>query len=133
MHKNATKCNKTQSKWCINKHGTSKIIDTFETYHEASDMNVDLDRGYTNEEIKSALFQMGPIKAPGPDGFPALFYQTHWEFFGEDIYRAVRSFLEGVVILEGLCDSIIVLIPKVTNLVHLKKSDLSVFATCSTR
>jgi hypothetical protein len=27
------KCNKTQSKWCINKHGASKIIDTFETYH----------------------------------------------------------------------------------------------------
>jgi hypothetical protein len=32
MHKKATKCNKTQSKWCINKHGESKIIDTFETY-----------------------------------------------------------------------------------------------------
>jgi hypothetical protein len=36
MHKNATKCNKTQSKWCINKHGASKIIDTFETYQHAS-------------------------------------------------------------------------------------------------
>jgi hypothetical protein len=33
MHKNATKCNKTQGKWCKNKHGASKIIDTFETYH----------------------------------------------------------------------------------------------------
>jgi hypothetical protein len=32
MHKNTTKYNKTQSKWCINKHGASKIIDTFETY-----------------------------------------------------------------------------------------------------
>jgi hypothetical protein len=36
MHKNATKCNKIQSKWCINKHGASKIIDTFETYHPRS-------------------------------------------------------------------------------------------------
>jgi hypothetical protein len=27
---------KTQSKWCINKHGASKIIDTFETYHMSS-------------------------------------------------------------------------------------------------
>jgi hypothetical protein len=35
MHKNATKCNKTQSKWCINKHGASKIIDTFETYQSS--------------------------------------------------------------------------------------------------
>jgi hypothetical protein len=28
MHKNATKCNETLSKWCKNKHGASKIIDT---------------------------------------------------------------------------------------------------------
>jgi hypothetical protein len=35
MHKNATKYNKTQSKWCINKHEASKIIDTFKTYQEA--------------------------------------------------------------------------------------------------
>jgi hypothetical protein len=26
------KCNKTIGKWCKNKHGASKIIDTFETY-----------------------------------------------------------------------------------------------------
>jgi hypothetical protein len=28
-------CNETQGKWCKNKHGASKIIDTFETYQEA--------------------------------------------------------------------------------------------------
>jgi hypothetical protein len=33
MHKNATKCNETLSKWCKNKHGASKIMDTLETYH----------------------------------------------------------------------------------------------------
>jgi hypothetical protein len=33
MHKSATKCNETLSKWCKNKHGASKIMDTFETYH----------------------------------------------------------------------------------------------------
>jgi hypothetical protein len=32
MHKSATKCNEILSKWCKNKHGVSKIIDTFETY-----------------------------------------------------------------------------------------------------
>jgi hypothetical protein len=35
MHKNATKCNETIGKWCKNKHGASKIIDTFETYQGA--------------------------------------------------------------------------------------------------
>jgi hypothetical protein len=33
MHKSATKCNEILGKWCKNKHGASKIIDTFETYH----------------------------------------------------------------------------------------------------
>jgi hypothetical protein len=33
MHKNATKCNKTLSKWYKNKHGASKIMDTLEMYH----------------------------------------------------------------------------------------------------
>jgi hypothetical protein len=32
MHKSATKCNETIGKWCKNKHGASKIIDTFEMY-----------------------------------------------------------------------------------------------------
>jgi hypothetical protein len=32
MHKNATKCNETLSKWCKNKHGASKIMDTLEAY-----------------------------------------------------------------------------------------------------
>jgi hypothetical protein len=32
MHKSATKGNETIGKWCKNKHGASKIIDTFETY-----------------------------------------------------------------------------------------------------
>jgi hypothetical protein len=33
MHKSATKCNETLGKWCKNKHGASKIMDTLETYH----------------------------------------------------------------------------------------------------
>jgi hypothetical protein len=32
MHKSAMKCNETIGKWCKNKHGASKIIDTFGTY-----------------------------------------------------------------------------------------------------
>jgi hypothetical protein len=84
------------------------------------EMNVDLCKPYTNEEIKQALFQMGPTKAPGPDGFPALFYQTHWDLVEEDICTAVRGFLAGEAIPEGFCDSVIVLIPKVTHPDNLK-------------
>jgi hypothetical protein len=40
MHKSATKCNETIDKWCKNKHGASKIIDTFETYHFSSGVSM---------------------------------------------------------------------------------------------
>jgi hypothetical protein len=56
------------------------------------EMNGDLCKPYSDEEIETALFQMGPTKAPGPDGFPAMFYQTHWDFFKSEICNAVRGF-----------------------------------------
>jgi hypothetical protein len=40
MHKSATKCNETLSKWCKNKHGASKIMDMFETYHMSKGQNL---------------------------------------------------------------------------------------------
>ena len=59
------------------------------------DMNLELCKPYVDEEIKKALFQMGPTKAPGPGGFPDLFYQTHWDFFKEEICTTVRGFQQG--------------------------------------
>ena len=32
----------------------------------------------TDEEIISAVNQLGPLKTPGPDGIPAAFYQKFW-------------------------------------------------------
>jgi hypothetical protein len=38
-----------------------------------SDMNDNLCKEFTDEEISDALFQIGPLKAPGVDGFPLGF------------------------------------------------------------
>ena len=39
------------------------------------DMMEVLSKPYSSEEVKAALFQMGPTKALGPDGMNAFFYQ----------------------------------------------------------
>jgi hypothetical protein len=36
----------------------------------SDDMNKDLCKPFLEEEISDALFQIGPLKASGPDGFP---------------------------------------------------------------
>jgi hypothetical protein len=100
--------------------GTNMVLDAIPE-KITEDMNFDLCKSYSDEEIQTTLFQIRPTKAQRPDGFPTLFYQTHWEFFKSEICVAVRGFLEGDTIPEGLCDSIIVLIPKVTNPTNLKK------------
>lgn len=41
------------------------------------EMNELLCAPFTNKEISDALFQIGPLKAPGTDGFPAHFYQRN--------------------------------------------------------
>ena len=38
--------------------------------------NEDLCREYSDEEIGDALFQIGPLKAPGLDGLPAQFFSA---------------------------------------------------------
>ena len=43
-------------------------------------MNEDLCKHSSEQEISDALFQIGPLKAPGPDGFPARFFPEELGF-----------------------------------------------------
>lgn len=40
----------------------------------------DLGRPITLDEIRYNLFQMDPIKGPGPDGIQLVFYQKYWNY-----------------------------------------------------
>ncbi|KAH7849307.1 hypothetical protein Vadar_016040 [Vaccinium darrowii] len=40
------------------------------------DMNSSLIHAVSDEEIEMAVYQLGALKAPGPDGYPGFFYQT---------------------------------------------------------
>jgi hypothetical protein len=76
------------------------------------EMNEALCKDFTDDEIGDALFQIGPLKAPGVDGFPARFYQRNWATLKEEVINAVKVFFVTGRMPEGVNDTAIVLIPK---------------------
>jgi hypothetical protein len=69
----------------------------------------------SDEEIKTALFEMKPFKAPGPDGFQAFFYQTRWRIVRPVVWRYIRDMVEGKVEMSGVNHSYLVLLPKISS------------------
>ena len=79
------------------------------------DMREFLSLEFTIEEVKVALFQMGPTKALGPDGMNALFYQKFRHVVGNSVVLTVLDFLNNGNMLPVINHTNIVLIPKVKN------------------
>uniref|UniRef100_A0A2N9I0Z5 Reverse transcriptase domain-containing protein n=1 Tax=Fagus sylvatica TaxID=28930 RepID=A0A2N9I0Z5_FAGSY len=46
-------------------------------------------------EIKNVIFGMYNLKAPGPDGLPALFYKQYWPIVGESVISVVQNFFRS--------------------------------------
>ncbi|KAM1294906.1 hypothetical protein ACFX1Q_015702 [Malus domestica] len=84
--------------------------------HMVSDqMNEELTRPVGVEEIKLAAFQMGGLKAPGPNGFQGIFYQTFWNTLLDDVNCIVQDYMQGACSPKRLNSTYIVLVPKVKN------------------
>ncbi|XP_059431505.1 uncharacterized protein LOC132165008 [Corylus avellana] len=79
------------------------------------EMNRSLLQPFTEEEVLFALSNMAPLKAPGPDGFPAEFFQKNWHIVGKDICNAILESLQSGSMPEFLNFTHIVLIPKLKN------------------
>ncbi|KAL3812349.1 hypothetical protein ACJIZ3_013617 [Penstemon smallii] len=50
---------------------------------------------FSADEVHRALFSMYPLKSPGPDGFPPLFFQKYWSVVGNDVVIWVLDFLNN--------------------------------------
>jgi len=94
--------------------GTSNMdamLNTIPTKVTAA-MNSSLLAAFSEKEVKEALFQMFPTKSPGPDGFPAHFFQRHWDLCGTEVTSIVLRILRGEDEATSINDTFIVLIPK---------------------
>jgi hypothetical protein len=78
-------------------------------------MNLDLLKPFFDEEIKEATWQLGDLKAPGPDGFPGCFFKKYWITIGAEVCDVVRSFISGKHLLKDLNKTFVALIPKTEN------------------
>ncbi|XP_055959787.1 uncharacterized protein LOC130014852 [Mercurialis annua] len=76
--------------------------------------NVDLMRPISELEVRRAVYSMHNDKSPGPDGFNPAFYKSYWNVVGGDIVKLCRDFFVRGSFREGLNDTEIVLIPKIS-------------------
>ena len=54
-----------------------------------------LDSAFSAEDIRKAVFEIGATKAPGKDGFPALFYHRFWSTVGLGVVKACLECLNN--------------------------------------
>jgi hypothetical protein len=72
-------------------------------------------QNFTATDVETTLFQMGPSKAPGADGFTAGVFQKHWLLLKDKVLSAVLGFPNGGDMPEVINHTVLVLIPKVAN------------------
>lgn len=77
-----------------------------------AEMNEVLTRPVDDEKIKCAVFQMGNLKPPGPDGFQGVFFQSFWEIISPEVKGLAADFVNGSTSPTDLNDTHIICIPK---------------------
>ena len=63
--------------------------------HGNKEWGIDLTKDFTAEEVRTALWQMHPTKAPRPDGMSTSFYQKFWDIVGYDVTNMVLNVLNS--------------------------------------
>lgn len=81
----------------------------------SDEMNAKLQEPYSMEEVRAALFQMHPDRAPSIDGFSALFYQKFWLVIKKDVCEEILNFLNNDFLNSTINVTQIILIPKKLN------------------
>ncbi|XP_062011862.1 uncharacterized protein LOC133728462 [Rosa rugosa] len=126
--------------WCTEESELEKIVlgyfgNLFTTNHPtnvelftnlfpqviSNEMNSQLIKEFSEDEVLKALKQMHPMKAPGPDGFSPIFYQRYWPVVGKDVTAAIRCFMGSEHLLREVNGTYVTLIPKVKAVEHMQQ------------
>ena len=88
-----------------------EVINTIPT-QVTDDMNAELTKTFTSEEVLRALHQIHPTKSPGPDSMSTIFFQRYWNIVGRDITNMVLNVLNFNLPMTEINKTNIALIPK---------------------
>jgi hypothetical protein len=115
MHKSATKCNETLGKWCKNKHGASKIIDTFWTYqapqaesHWRTDFKALVPAHNSTEIVMLKSHMERGLNMP-----PSSFFTNLLKFYGLQLHHIAPNCLVSVAGYAALCEGFLGICPRV--------------------
>lgn len=79
------------------------------------DMNAKLTAPFSEFEVAATIKHLHPTKAPGPDGFPALFYQKYWETVGLSLIKNSLLILDHHSAIRNINEAHIALTQKIKN------------------
>ncbi|XP_021762917.1 uncharacterized protein LOC110727647 [Chenopodium quinoa] len=68
---------------------------------------------FTAAEIKNAIFHIGNDKSPGPNGFTAAFFKSHWSIVGTQVTSTIQYFFARGYMLKDWNRTFLVLLAKV--------------------
>lgn len=83
----------------------------------------------TTLEIDAALHSIDDSKAPGLDGFNAVFFKKAWHVIREDVYKAIFYLFSTGEMYIGINCTSVTLVPKIHNSSQVK--DFRPIACCS--
>ena len=72
------------------------------------------------KEIRHAVFNISPLKAPGVSGLHAISYQTQWHIVGESFCKAIKEAFQTQSIPAEVNRTVLVLIPKTEQPISLR-------------
>ena len=92
--------------------GWSPSLPDLEINEIGSKESTRLEENFSEEEIWNAISGLNSDKAPGPDGFPIVFWIFSWEFVKEEVQGFFREFHDQCRFFKNLNATFLVLIPK---------------------
>ncbi|RVW35158.1 Transposon TX1 uncharacterized 149 kDa protein [Vitis vinifera] len=92
--------------------GASRRVEGVDWVSIHGESTIWLDRPFSEEEVRMAVFQLNKEKAPSPDGFTIAVYQECWDVIKEDLMRVFLEFHTNGIINKSTNATFIAMVPK---------------------